>query len=118
MTESKIGKLAERLAELQAAGWEEGEPFSTESMGDLINFLRDHQELAYPSIVLTPVGNLRAEWNRRRGEHFAIEFFGNDAVSYVIFAPGFLSTSGTATVDSIMQIAEPYGVLRWAGEVL
>ena len=114
MTESRLRKLAARLTELQAIGWDEGAPFSTESMKDLITFLTEHQELALPSVVLTPAGHVRAQWRRKRGEHFAIAFLGDDVVSYVIFAPGFENTSGVATVGTIMQIAEPYGVLRWA----
>jgi hypothetical protein len=57
---------------------------------------------------------VRAQWRRSRGEHFALAFLGDNLVLYVIFAPGFENTSGVATVDTIMQIAEPYGVLRWA----
>ena len=123
MTPSKLRKLAAlaaRLAELQAIGWDEGAPFSTESMKDLITFLTEHQELALPSVVLTPAGHVRAQWRRRRGEHFALAFLGDNLVLYVIFAPdrenlgNTLTASGTATVDTIMQIAEPYGVLRWA----
>jgi hypothetical protein len=123
MTPSKLRKLAAlaaRLAELQAIGWDEGAPFSTESMNDLITFMAEHQELALPSVVLTPAGHVRAQWRRGREEHFAIAFLGDNEVSYVIFAPdrenlgNTLTASGTATVDTIMQIAEPYGVLRWA----
>jgi len=113
----KLAALAARLAELQAIGWDEGAPFSTESMNDLITFMAEHQELALPSVVLTPVGHMRAQWRRRRGEHFAIEFLGDGAVSYVIFAPdrenlgNTLTASGTATVNGVLQIAEPYGVV-------
>ena len=114
MTESKLHKLAARLTELQAIGWDEGAPFSTESMNDLITFMTEHQELALPSVVLTPAGHVRAQWRRGREEHFALAFLGDNIVQYVIFAPGFENTSGVATVDTIMQIAEPYGVLRWA----
>jgi hypothetical protein len=66
-----------------------------------------HQELMQPSVVLTPDGNVRAVWNHReRGEHLAIAFHGGGVVSYVIFAPGHMSTSGNATVDDVLQIAD------------
>jgi hypothetical protein len=121
MTESRLRKLSARLIDLHKLSrdeYPEQEYPVLASVLDLIIFLTRNQELAFPSVVLTPSGNVRAEWNRRRGEHFALAFLGDNIVQYVIFAPDFETTSGLASLDSIMQIAEPYGVLRWAGEVL
>ena len=123
MTESKLRKLADRLILLKSLSryeYPEQAPPVPASVLDLIIFLTRHRELAFPSIVLTPAGHVRAQWRRGRGEHFALAFLGDDAVSYVIFAPdrenlgNTLTASGVATVDTVMQIAEPYGVLRWA----
>jgi hypothetical protein len=123
MNVNKLRKLAARLSTLQEfSGDEHPEQASPvpAAVLDLIIFLTLHPALDFPSIVLTPSGNVRIQWRRVRGEHFAIEFLGDNVVQYVIFAPdqknagNTLAVSGTATVDSIMQIAEPYGVLRWA----
>jgi hypothetical protein len=117
MNVNKLRKLAARLSTLQEfSGDEHPEQASPvpAAVLDLIIFLTLHPALDFPSIVLTPSGNVRIQWRRVRGEHFAIEFLGDNVVQYVIFAPDRETTSGVATVDSIMQIAEPYGVLRWA----
>jgi len=106
---TKLRSLFERLFELQALGWEEGEVFKIESALDLIEFMELHQELIRPSVVLTPDGYVRAVWNNRG--HFAVAFHGSGAVSYVILAPGHMSISGNATMDDVLQIAEPYGVV-------
>jgi len=109
---TKLRSLFERLFELQALGWEEGVDFNIESTLDLIEFMELHPELVRPSVVLAPGGNVHAVWkNRERGEHLAIAFHGGGVVSYVIFAPGFLSVAGKATMDDVLQIAEPYGVV-------
>jgi hypothetical protein len=97
-------------------------PPALASVRDLIAFLADHPELAYPGVVLTQEGNVRIQWRRTRGEHFAVEFVGDGDVRFVIFAPDpsrpdkTARVSGSATVDSLMRLAEPYDVLRWASE--
>jgi hypothetical protein len=122
MNINKLRKLAAQLINLQEFsrnGDPEQAPPVLASVLDLIIFLTLHQ-LAFPSVVLTPAGHVRAHWRCGRGEHFALAFLGDNMVQYVIFAPdqenagNTLTVSGTATVDSIMQIAEPYGVPRWA----
>ncbi len=118
-------RLAERLhilLEISRDEQPDQAPPALASVRDLIAFLADHPELAYPGVVLTQEGNVRIQWRRTRGEHFAVEFVGDGDVRFVIFAPDpkrpdkTARVSGSATVDSIMRLAEPYGVRRWAEE--
>jgi hypothetical protein len=118
-------KLAERLGNLLEISREEQPeqaPPALASVKSLIAFLATYPELAYPSVVLTQEGNVRIQWRRGRDEHLAVEFLGDGDVRFVIFAPDpkhpykTIRASGSATVDSVMRLAEPYGVLRWASE--
>jgi hypothetical protein len=118
-------RLAERLHALLEISREEQPdqaPPALASVMDVMTFLADHPELAYPSVVLTQEGNVRIQWRRTKGEHFAVEFVGDGDIRFVIFAPDpkrpdkIARVSGSARVDSIMRLAEPYGVRRWAEE--
>lgn len=120
-------RLAERLEGLLAIAREEQPeqaPPATASLKSMIAFLTAHPELAYPSTVLTTAGNVRAQWRINPRQHFAIEFLDDSGgdVRFVIFAPDpthpykTIRASGGATLDSVMRLAEPYGVLRWASE--
>jgi hypothetical protein len=121
----KIG-FAERIAtrldyllEVSREEQPEQAPPSAESLNGFLAFLAKNPGLAYPNLVLTPNGNVRAEWTRSHNEHFAIEFFEDENVRFVIFAPDPNQTyktsrvSGTATTESVMGLAEYYRVSPW-----
>lgn len=118
-------RIADRLDYLLDVSREEQPeqaPPSAESLKGFLAFLATNHSLACPSIVLTPKGNVRVQWRRGRNKHFAIEFTGDGKVRFVIFAPDpehpYKTTrvAGGATIDSVMTLAAPYGVLRWAAE--
>jgi hypothetical protein len=71
--------------------------------------------------MLTPHGCLTAQWRAGRGKLLSLDFPGDEDVRFVIFAPDLerpyktTRVSGGASLESIMHLAEPYGVLAWAG---
>ena len=118
-------RLAARLEHLLAISREEQPAQAPPAIASLISltaFLSAHPELVYPTTVLTPDGNVRVQWRRGASEHFAIEFLGDHDVRFVIFAPDprhrykTNRVSGSATVESVMTLAAPYGVMEWATE--
>jgi hypothetical protein len=121
----KIG-FAERIAArldylLDVSREEQPEqaPPAAASLEDFLAFLAATPGLAYPTIVLTPEGNVRAQWQRSRNEHFAVAFHGDADVRFVVFAPDpkhpykTIRVSGGATLDSLMDLVRPYGVEHW-----
>ncbi len=119
---SRFAARLEHLLEISREEQPEQASPATASLVSLTAFLIAHPELAYPTTVLTPDGNVRTQWRRSKDEHFAIEFFGDHDVRFVIFAPDprhrdrTNRVSGNATVESVMSLAAPYGVLEWATE--
>ena len=123
----KIGfaeRIAARLGYLLEISREEQPwqaPPAAASLDSFLAFLSKNLELAYPDVVLTPDGNVRAQWKRGSSLHFALEFLEDENVCFVIFAPDpkhpykTVRVSGEATVDSVMEIAVPYKVLHWIG---
>lgn len=116
-------RLSERLYYLTSIceqEYPEQAPISPESLEDFVAFLRSIPNLAYPGIVLTPSGNIQAEWRQAKTRHLAVEFVGNGDAHFVVFAPDpkspykTIRASGVATVGSLMDIVRPYGVNSWA----
>jgi hypothetical protein len=118
----RIAARLDYLLEISREEQPEQAPPAMASVEGFLAFLSKNPGLAYPTIVLTPDGNVRAQWRRSPSEHLAIEFLGENDVWFVIFAPDptdpykTIRTSGGATVGSVMSLAAPYGVMRWAGE--
>jgi hypothetical protein len=117
-------RLGMRLQHLYAIAQEEQPdqaPPSLASLKSLIALLVGHPELTCPQVMLTPEGCLSAEWRTGRGKLLSLDFLGDEDVRFVIFAPDLTRpyktarVSGGASLESIMHLAEPHGVLAWAG---
>ena len=119
-------RIANRIEVLEEARLEELDngdlPLSPKSLEAFVSFLRREPGLKYPILTLSPDGFVFAEWEAAPNRYFAVEFLGtNDVVRFVIFSPNprhpdkRVSLSGSATVDTLMIVAEPRGVRSWAG---
>jgi hypothetical protein len=116
-------RLATRLDDLVWISQEEypeQAPIAPESLQDFVAFLESTPKLVYPGVVLTPSGNIQAEWRKGKNRHFAVEFAGSGDVHFVVFAPDpkdpykTIRASGAATVASLTDVVRPYGVESWA----
>ena len=116
------GRLAARiryLAEISREEYPDQAPTAVPSLMGLITLLEITLGLAYPDVVLTPQGNIRAQWRLDRNRYFALEFLEGEEVHFVVFAPDpkhpykTLRASGLATVDSVLELVRPYGVHDW-----
>jgi len=93
---------------------------SPESLSNFIAFIQSNPGLAYPDIVLSPSKNIRAQWRVAPNRHFAVEFLTTGDAHFVVFSPDpnhperTMRLSGIVSVDSLMRIVEPNGVLHWA----
>lgn len=116
----RIAARLDHLLEVSREEQPEQAPPVAASLEGLLAFLSRNPGLAYPDIVLTPDGYVRAQWRRGPTQHFAVEFREDEGVRFVIFVPDprrpykRVRVSGTATVDSIMGQAHYYKVLDWA----
>ncbi len=114
----RIANRLEYLLEVSREESPEQAPLAADSLTSFLGFLVENPGLAYPNIVLTFDGNVRAEWTEGTNKHVAIEFCGDDTVRFVIFAPDprhpyrTSRISGTATTDSVIELAELYA-LHW-----
>ena len=97
-------------------------PIVPDSLRDFISFLQLTPGIKRPSVVLTPEGNIQAEWHRSENQHLVIEFLGKEDVLYVIFAPDpkyparTVRSTGRATLISVMALLKPYGLDSWVTE--
>ena len=110
------------LAKISQEEYPEHAPIAPESLQDFVAFLESTLKLVYPGVVLTPSGNIQAEWRNGKNRHFAVEFVGSGDVHFVVFAPDpkdaykTIRASGMATVASLTDIVRPYGVDSWVTE--
>jgi hypothetical protein len=118
-------KLAARLRELQEAVQEEesdGRGITVRSLQHFMEFLKAHPMLRCPAVSATPDRNIYASWKSASDRIFSIHFFPDGSVRFVIFRPNekhageVIRISGTATLDVVMSIAAPHGVLSWASD--
>ena len=118
-------RLASRLSELQKAVQNEevdGRGISVRSLQHFIEFLEGYPALRCPTVSVTPDRNIYASWKLGSDRVFSIHFLPDGKVRFVIFYPNdkhpgqAIRLSGTATVDVIISIAAPHGVLNWASE--
>lgn len=114
--------LSKRLQYLVRVAEEEAPYQSEMSAGSLqtfIHLLRSSSELAEPDVVLTPSGNVRAQWSAGRDKLCAAEFRPDGIVHFVLFAPaiaklgGTVRMSGMAPVEVFIDSVEPHGVMAW-----
>lgn len=115
--------LVSRLRELQNAVQEEeseGRGISVGSLQHFIEFLEENHALRCPAISVTPDRNIYASWKSGPDRVFSIHFLPEGKVRFVIFRPNnrhpgqTIRLSGIATVDVIINMAAPHGVLEWA----
>jgi hypothetical protein len=118
-------ELAARLILLcQAAKEEDPEevPISPGSLRNFIGFLQQAPNLRYPDVVLTPSNEIRAQWRTAPNRHFAVVFLPTGEARFVIFTPNRRDPdkidrlSGITSTDTLMETAEPHGVLEWASQ--
>jgi hypothetical protein len=118
-------KLTARLTELQAAVQEEepdGQGVTAKSLQHFTELLKAYPKLKYPTISVTPERNIYASWKAGPDQLFSIHFLPDGNVRFVIFRPNdkhpseAIRLSGAATLDVVMNIVEPHGVLNWATE--
>jgi hypothetical protein len=118
-------KLTSRLSELQNAVQEEeldGRGITVRSLQHFIEFLKAYPALLCPAVSVTPDRNIYASWKSGSDRVFSIHFLPDGKVRFVIFCPNdkhsgeTIRLSGTATVDVVMSIAKPHGVLNWASD--
>jgi len=115
-------ELAARLKFLHQAVMEDPDeaPISPESLSNFIGFLQETPNLRYPDTVLTPSNEIRAQWRTAPNRHFAVVFLPTGETRYVIFTPNLRDPdkidrlSGTTSMDTLMETAEPHRVLDWA----
>lgn len=118
-------KLASRLTELQKAVQEEeldARGITARSLEHFIELLKAYPALRCPAVSVTPERNIYASWKSGSERVFSIHFLPDGKVRFVIFCPNdkhpdqTIRLSGTATVDVIVSVAAPHGVLSWAAE--
>lgn len=116
------GRIADRLLYLLEVSREEQPeqaPPAAASLKGFLSFLAKNAGLAYPDIVLTPDGNIRAQWKGSSRQNFALEFLEDNDVRFVVFAPNprrpykMTRVSGAAMVDSVTELVAPYRILDW-----
>ena len=116
----RLAKRLHYLASISEEEYPQQAPISPQSLEDFVTFLRSTPNLLYPGVVLTPSGNIQAEWRKGKNRHFAVQFVGSGDVHFVVFAPGpkdpykTIRASGIVTVASLMDIVRPYDVESWA----
>jgi hypothetical protein len=118
-------KLTIRLSELQKAMQEEELESRGISVGSLhyfVEFLKTNRALRCPAISVTPDRNIYASWKSGPDRVFSVQFLPDSNVRFVIFCPNdkhpaqAVRISGTATVDVLMSVAVPHGVLSWISD--
>ena len=118
-------RLVSRLSELQKAVQEEeldGRGISVKSLQHFIELLESYPALRCPAISATPERNIYVSWKSGSDRLFSIHFLPDGKVRFVIFFPNdkhsgrTIRLSGLATIDTIISVATPHGVLSWAAE--
>jgi hypothetical protein len=118
-------QLMSRLSELQNAVQEEeldGRGITVRSLQHFIELLKAYPVLRCPAVSVTPDRNIYASWKSGSDRVFSIHFLPDGKARFVIFCPNdkhpgeTIRLSGTATVDVVISIAEPHGVLNWASD--
>ncbi len=119
----RLATRLQRLVEISREEQPEQAPPALASVKGLIAFLAANPGLRYPTVVLTPDGNVRVEWREDPNHHFAIEFLDDVDARFVVFSPDpkrphkVARVAGQACLDSVMAMVAPYGVQDWSAEV-
>lgn len=76
-----------RIAELREYGAEDGITINPVSETAFWEFVNAHPHWRRGMTALEHKGNLRVVWQDGKGGHLGVQFFGGDAVEYVVFKP-------------------------------
>ncbi|MBA3965641.1 MAG: hypothetical protein H0X47_07685 [Nitrospirales bacterium] len=120
-------KIYHRLNILTEASEEEYPNTDLISVDSLYGFLKLFKEFEklnfkYPEITLTPLGNIRIQWQGDKEHYLSVEFISNQEVKIVLFTPdnkviGKISRiSAKMPIVSIFENLQPYRVLTWITE--
>ena len=116
-------RLATRIENLFEVSIEEepdGIGISAESLHYFLSFLQSAPKLDYPDVVLSPPGNIVAEWHVDSKHHFSADFLPDGDTRFVIFRPNLKNSkkterfSGISTFDCLYDIMKDNRVLKWA----
>ncbi|RPI79724.1 MAG: hypothetical protein EHM45_01760 [Desulfobacteraceae bacterium] len=92
---------------------------SSQSMECFLKFFAQDERFGYPDIALTPSKNILVEWRIGPDQNFAIEFLSKNDTYFALFAPDpkhperVARVSGSVSIDSVLDIIKPYGILSW-----
>lgn len=118
IAERLVNRIGELYTNVRADLPDYSEP-SISSLDALIQFITNVEHPAYPQILLTPTGNLRAKWKKPNRQHFAVEFLPSNYVRWVVFCsdpddPGKqFRIAGTVSIKNLMSSVNPFGVNQW-----
>lgn len=118
-------RLVERLLTLLVITDEEepdGPGIATGSLEAFLGFLQTNANFKFPSITLTPSGNIYATWKRSADEILSLHFLPAGDVRFVIFRPDERHVGqvtrlwGLTSLSSLLEVIKPHSVLSWATE--
>jgi hypothetical protein len=106
-------QIAERITELRRVVLDEGKHIVPESLEQFVDFFRNHPNLGFPRIFVTPNGTVRARWTRGPENFVAIEFTGKPLVRMVAEVPRDGQTAAyfaSEPVNSVVAASRAVGV--------
>lgn len=114
-----VNRLIKRLEFLAtSSGAVDDLPMQIGSLKYFINFIRAHSP-KYPDIVLTPDGEVRAEWRTDRKHHFVSEFLPNGFVRYLAFVVSqkddkqIERNTGLISFEKLCHVIQMTGADEW-----
>lgn len=120
---SRLASRLRHLVEIAEEEYPEQSSLSPKSLSDFVVFLIPHSSLRYPSVVLTPDGNIRARWKNGGNRQFSVEFLGDEDIRFVLISPDpkktykIIRITGLATTESLMDVVAPYNIISWATNI-
>jgi len=122
-----VEKVYYRLNNLEKASEEEFPNTKLISVDSLYGFKKFLDEfgrlnLKYPDITLTPLGNIRIQWQPNKEHYLSVEFISNQEVKIVLFTPDSNIIGKISRISAKMPIVstfdnlQPYKVLTWISE--
>jgi len=118
-------RMVNRLVVLMQDAQEEDNAILGITVGSLrsfYNFIHLHKGLKFPDISLTPDNNIYATWKSQNNRIFSLHFLPTGDARFVILKPNDrhpekqIRTTGTSTVDIIMDLLKPFGLEEWVTE--
>lgn len=107
------------LYEVRAEDSPEQDPIPTGSLRAFLEFFATNHALIEPDLVLSPLGNICAEWHRLPNELLSVEFLPSGQVNYCVFAldtenpVNINRSSGIISANSLIEIIAPFKILSW-----